>query len=102
MSISFVLKMGSLQISLHDMLLCFLLGGAMSGFVNCCFVFASRHLIAAEATLFFFIEIVLSPTWVWLFSNEVITINTFFGGVIILISLLTRAIYLRFVIYRLG
>ena len=101
-TVSFVVKMDSLQISLHDFLLCFLLGAVMSGFVNCCFVFATRHLMAAEVTLFFFIEIVLSPTWVWLFTNEVITINTLCGGAIILISLLTRAIYLRFVIYRLG
>ena len=101
-TVSFVVKMDSLQISLHDFLLCFLLGAVMSCFVNCCFVFATRHLMAAEVTLFFFIEIVLSPTWVWLFTNEVITINTLCGGAIILISLLTRAIYLRFVIYRLG
>ena len=49
-------KVGSLPISTHDFFLCFLLGGVLSGFVNCCFVFATRYLIATEATLFFFIE----------------------------------------------
>ncbi len=44
------------QISLNDMLLSFLLGGFMSAFVNCCFVFAARYMVAAEATLFFFLE----------------------------------------------
>ena len=85
-----------LYISLHDLLLCFLLGGIMSGFVNCCFVFATKHLIAAEATLFFFIEIGLAPIWVWLFTNELIYINTLVGGSIILISLLARALFLYF------
>ena len=88
-------NVGSLQISTHDFFLCFLLGGVLSGFVNCCFVFATRHLIAAEATLFFFIEIALSPFWVWLFLNEIISLNTLTGGIIILISILIRALYLR-------
>jgi len=87
---------GSLYISFHDLLLCFLLGGIMSGFVNCCFVFATRHLIAAEATLFFFIEICLGPIWVWLFTNELISINTLIGGSLILTSLLARALFLYF------
>ena len=88
-------NVGSLQISTPDFFLCFLLGGVLSGFVNCCFVFATRHLIAAEATLFFFIEIALSPFWVWLFLNEIISPNTLIGGIIILISILIRALYLR-------
>ena len=88
-------KVGSLPISTHDFFLCFLLGGVLSGFVNCCFVFATRHLIAAEATLFFFIEIALSPFWVWLFLNEIISPNTLIGGIIILISIFIRALYLR-------
>ena len=88
-------NVGSLQISTHDFFLCFLLGGVLSGFVNCCFVFATRHLIAAEVTLFFFIEIALSPFWVWLFLNEIISPNTLTGGIIILISILIRALYLR-------
>ena len=88
-------NVGFLQISTHDFILCFLLGGVLSGFVNCCFVFATRHLIAAEATLIFFIEIALSPFWVWLFLNEIISPNTLTGGIIILISILIRALYLR-------
>ena len=80
-------NVGSLQISTHDFFLCFLLGGVLSGFVNCCFVFATRHLIAAEATLFFFIEIALSPFWVWLFLNEIIP-QPLTGGIIIYIYIL--------------
>ncbi len=96
MSISFLVKMGALQINFHDIFLCFLLGGLMSGFVNCCFVFATRHIKAAEVTLFFFIEIVLGPIWVWLFANEIMSKNTFFGGCLILTSLLVRALYEKF------
>ena len=93
-TVSFVLKDGLLQISGHDMLLCFLLGGFMSAFVNCCFIFATKFLVAAEATLFFFIEIALSPIWVWLFANEIISRNTLVGGLLILISLFSRTLYL--------
>ena len=93
-TVSFVLKDGLLQISRHDMLLCFLLGGFMSAFVNCCFIFATKFLVAAEATLFFFIEIALSPIWVWLFANEIISRNTLVGGLLILISLFSRTLYL--------
>ena len=100
MLVSLSLKMGALQISFHDILLCFLLGGIMSGFVNICFVFASRHLIAAEVTLFFFLEISLSPTWVWLFANEKTSVNTLIGGSVILISLLVRALWLRYIIQK--
>ena len=93
-TVSFVLKDGLLQISRHDMLLCFLLGGCMSAFVNCCFIFATKFLFAAEATLFFFIEIALSPIWVWIFANEIISRNTLVGGLVILISLFSRNLYL--------
>ena len=95
MAVSFVLKMGSLQVSMNDMLLCFLLGGILSAFVNCCFIFAAKYLVAAELTLFFFIEIALSPIWVWLFANEITPRNTLLGGVFILVSLLIRGIYIK-------
>ena len=100
MLVSLSLKMGALQISFHDILLCFLLGGIMSAFVNICFVFATRHLIAGEVTLFFFLEISLSPTWVWLFANEAVSMNTLIGGSVILTSLLIRALWLRFIIHK--
>ncbi len=87
-------KMGSIGIPIKDLLLCFLLGGFMSAFVNCSFVFATRHLLAGEATLFFFIEISLSPIWVWLFANEEVAKNTLIGGLLILCSLLIRSFYL--------
>ena len=96
MSLSSFQTMGSLHISINDFLLCFILGGFLSGFVNCCFVFAARYIMAGELTLFFFIEISLSPFWVWLFLNEYTTFNTLIGGMIILISILIRAIYLIF------
>ncbi len=94
---SFLLKTGPIYVSLHDLLLCFLLGGLMSGLVNCCFIFSARHLFSTEVTLFFFIEIALSPIWVWLFLQELISRNTLIGGSIILISLLIRSIYLIFI-----
>jgi len=96
MALSLFQTMGSLQISSNNFFLCFILGAVLSGFVNCCFVFATRYIMAGELTLFFFIEISLSPFWVWLFLNEYTTFNTLIGGMIILISILIRAIYLIF------
>ena len=102
MAISLFQTMGSLQVSSNDFFLCFLLGAVLSGFVNCCFVFATRHLIAGEVTLFFFIEIALSPFWVWLFLDEYTTFNTLIGGIIILISILLRWIYLLLTIRKIN
>ena len=100
MTVSCALKMGSLQISLNDMLLSFLLGGFMSALVNCCFVFATRYMVAAEATLFFFLEISLSPIWVWLFANESTARSTLIGGTFVLLSLLIRGLYIKFAASR--
>ena len=63
-------KIGSLEISINDLFLCFLFSGVMSGFISFCFVFSTRHLIAVDVILFFFIEIALIPFWFWLFLNE--------------------------------
>ncbi len=89
---AFAARFDDLGISLNDLLLCFLWGGVLSGFANAIFVVASRHLVAAEVTLFMLLEFALGPVWVWLFVNEVPTLWTLVGGILVIASVTRRAI----------
>ena len=90
-AISLVLRWGDLAIPLRDVLLCFLLGGILSGLANAFFIAASKHLVAAELTLFMLLEFALGPIWVWLFVAEIPTRATIIGGTIVIGSVAIRA-----------
>jgi len=80
-----------LGITTHDLLLCLLWGGILSGFSSCMFVVASRHLGAAELTFFMLLEFALGPIWVWLFVSEVPTRWTLLGGSMVIAAVAIRA-----------
>ena len=84
--VSFILNSGNLTIPLQDVLLCFLWGGLLSGFVNSVFIYAARFLNDSEVTFFMLLELSLGPFWVWLFLNETIALETLFGGIIVMSS----------------
>lgn len=84
-------RWGDLVLSWHDILLCFLWGGVLSGLGNAMFVFASRHLVAAELTLFMLLEFALGPLWVWIFINEVPGRWTILGGSVVILAVTARA-----------
>jgi drug/metabolite transporter (DMT)-like permease len=88
----FAARYDDLGISLHDLLLCILWGGVLSGLANGMFVVASRHLVAAEVTLFMLLEFALGPVWVWLFAGEIPTRWTLIGGILVIASVSLRAI----------
>jgi len=88
-----VLRWDDLGISIDDLLLCLLLGGGLSGLANALFIAASRHLVAAELTLFMLLEFALGPVWVWIFINEVPTELTLLGGTIVILAVIFRARY---------
>lgn len=90
--IALPVRLGDLGISLNDLLLCFLWGGVLSGFANWMFINASRHLVAAEVTLFLLLELALGPAWVWLFVGEVPTQWTLVGGGLVIAAVTIRAI----------
>lgn len=90
--IALILRWGDLAIPLHEILLCFLLGGILSGLANALFIAASKHLVAAELTLFMLLEFALGPIWVWLFINERPTQATILGGMIVIGSVTARAL----------
>lgn len=90
-AVSLVLRWDDLAIPLRDILLCFLLGGILSGLANALFIAASKHLVAAELTLFMLLEFALGPVWVWLFISETPTRATITGGAIVIGSVAIRA-----------
>ena len=85
------MRADDLAIPLNDILLCFLWGGLLSGFANWTFIIATRHLVAAEVTLFMLLEFALGPVWVWLFIGETPTWGTLVGGAIIMAAVAVLA-----------
>ena len=83
---SFVVSLGNMKVPIQEILLCFLWGGVLSGFVNSVFIISTRYLLASEATFFMLLEFSLGPFWVWIFLNETISQETFYGGIIVMIS----------------
>ena len=85
-----LMRQGHLEISRQDLLLCLLWGGLMSGFTSACFIVASRHIIAAEVTIFMLLESALAPIWVWFFVNEIPSRWTLVGGALVISAVLGR------------
>ena len=90
--LALVMRWGDLGITLKDVMLCFLWGGVLSGIGNTMFIFASRHLVAAELTLFMLLEFALGPVWVWLGVGETPTRWTILGGGIVIFAVTARAL----------
>ena len=89
--VSLVVRFDDLGITLKDLLLCVLWGGGLSGLANWMFIIASRHLVAAEVTLFMLLEFSLGPVWVWLFAAEVPSDWTIAGGLLVIAAVALRA-----------
>ena len=92
MAVVALMRQGELEISRQGLLLCLLWGGVMSGFTSAVFIFASRHVVAAELTLFMLLEFALGPVWVWLFINEIPSRWTLVGGVLVISALVGRSL----------
>ena len=89
--VGLIVKGSEIQISSNDILLSFIWGGLLNGFAHSIFIIATRHLLAAEITLFMLLEFSLGPLWVWFFIGEMPASNTIVGGSIVMsaIALLT-------------
>ena len=90
--VALALRWDNLDISWDDLLLCFILGGLLSATVNTLFIIASKHLFAAELTLFMLLEFTLGPIWVWIFINEVPSQWTLIGGSVVIIAVLIKTV----------
>ena len=87
-----VMQQGQLPISRQDLLICMVWGGLMSGFTSASFIVASRHIVAAELTIFMLLEFALGPVWVWLFVNEIPSRWTLAGGLLVIAAVLGRSL----------
>ena len=52
---------------------------------------APRYISAAEVNLFFLLETIIGPIWVWLIIREQPTPETIQGGVIIILTIATHS-----------
>jgi len=53
---------------------------------------APRYITAAEVNLFFLLETILGPLWVWLVIHEQPSIETIIGGVVIIGTIAVHSI----------
>ena len=53
---------------------------------------APRYITAAEVNLFFLLETILGPFWVWLVIKEQPSAETIIGGIIIIATITTHSV----------
>ncbi len=92
MAFSAIATNGDIKVSYQDALLCIIWGAVLSGIANFLFLFASRHLAAAEVTLFMLLEFALAPLWVWWVVNETPSLWTIVGGALIMGAVVARSV----------
>ena len=54
---------------------------------------APRFITAAEVNLFFLLETIIGPIWVWLIIKEQPTIETIFGGMVIIFTIAIHSFF---------
>lgn len=87
-----LVRAGDLRISAHDLILCLIWGGLLTGTAHWLFILSSRHLAAAEVTLFLLLELALGPLLVWLMFAETPSAWTLAGGALIVCAVAARAV----------
>ena len=82
----------SFQISVNDTSISMGMGIFQVGTGLVLYTLGSKTLPAAELTLLSLAEVLLGPLWVYLFLNEVATLNTLLGGLVLLLAIAGNAI----------
>ena len=54
---------------------------------------APRFITAAEVNLFFLLETIIGPIWVWLVIKEQPSVETIYGGILIIITIAVHSFY---------
>lgn len=83
---------GDIDISLHDLVICMLLGSFQLGLGFLFLTVGTRLIPAAEVALFSMSESILNPLWVWIGVNEVPGSYTLWGSAIVLVSVITYSL----------
>ncbi len=81
-----------LDISLHDLVICMMLGSFQLGLGFLFLTLGTRFIPAAEVALFSMSESILNPLWVWIGVNEVPSNYTLAGSAIVLVSVITYSL----------
>ncbi len=81
-----------LDISLHDLVICMMLGSLQLGLGFLFLTLGTRFIPAAEVALFSMSESILNPIWVWIGVNEVPSNYTLAGSAIVLVSVVTYSL----------
>lgn len=84
---------GKIIVSFGDLFLCVLWGAVISAISHYIVLFCTRYLSGAELTLIILLEFTLAPVWVWMLVNEIPGRMTVVGGVVVLIAVISHAIY---------
>ncbi len=80
----------SFAMTAHDLGICVFMGASLFvGFLL--FTNGARYIRAGETSLLADIEIIIGPLWVWIFINEIPSVPTLAGGVIIILAILAQA-----------
>ena len=82
----------TLVIPRHDLVLCLFLGVVQYGGGFVLLTLGARHLPAAEVALLSLVETVLAPIWVWIGVDEIPTLFTLAGGVIVLLAVVVQTV----------
>ena len=81
-----------LDISLHDLVICMMLGSFQLGLGFLFLTLGTRFIPAAEVALFSMSESILNPLWVWIGVNEVPSNYTLAGSAVVLVSVITYSL----------
>ena len=92
MSVALIYTWDNLIIIWNDLLFCFVIGGLLQATANTLLIMASRHLFAAELTLFMLLEFTLGPLWVWIFVSETPSSWTIFGGSMVILAVFFKTV----------
>ena len=92
MFVSLIYTWDNLSIFWNDLIFCFVIGGLLQATANTLLIIASRHLFAAELTLFMLLEFTLGPLWVWIFVSEVPSTWTLVGGSVVILSVFLKTL----------
>ncbi|MBX3569662.1 MAG: DMT family transporter, partial [Rhizobiaceae bacterium] len=58
-----------------------------------CLATGPRYLSAPEVSMFYLLETVFAPVWVWMIFAETPTLNSFIGGSIVIVALVSHSLW---------
>lgn len=79
-------------VTLHDLVLCAVLGTVSGTLAQFLFTIGARYVAAPELVLLTLAEVVLAPVWAWLGVGEVPTVLTLAGGAIVTAAIVGLAL----------